>query len=129
TKSRTSLRTLRAFSAAEGSQWSADRTECIWLLLDNLRADAGGDAYRCFVGNVIHDPCFAHQPSFAKYVLCSLYLPGSKVLRINLTQELPSRPGGCGCDYSLGGAGEPEGRALGVAAAHPALAGVDALAP
>src|SRR5437762_13145326 len=34
----------------------------------------------------------------------------------------------CGCDQSLWGAGEPEGRGLGVAADHPALARVDDLA-
>src|SRR5439155_6303795 len=33
-----------------------------------------------------------------------------------------------GCDHTLWGAGEPEGRALGVAADHPALARVDDLA-
>src|SRR5947207_50730 len=56
-------------------------------------ADARDDAFRCFVGNVINDPCFADQTSFAKYVLCPLYLPVSKVLRINLTKRLPSNTG------------------------------------
>jgi hypothetical protein len=57
-------------------------------------ADARGDAYRCFVGNFIHDPCFADQTGFAHYVLCPLYSPGAKVLRINLTKKLPSNPVG-----------------------------------
>jgi hypothetical protein len=56
-------------------------------------ADARGDAYRCFVGNFIHDPCFADQTGFAHYVLCPLYSPGAKVLRINLTKKLPSNSG------------------------------------
>lgn len=56
-------------------------------------ADPRGDAYRCFVRNYIHDPCFADQTSLANYVLCPLDFPGSKVLRINLTKKLPSNPG------------------------------------
>jgi hypothetical protein len=56
-------------------------------------SDNRGDAYRCFVGNDIHDPCFADQTSSAGYVLCPLYFPGAKVLRINLTKKLPSNQG------------------------------------
>jgi hypothetical protein len=53
-------------------------------------ADARGDAFRCFVGNEIYDPCFADQTNFAHYVLCPLNgIPGTKVLRINLTKKLP----------------------------------------
>lgn len=52
-------------------------------------ADARGDAFRCFVGNNIHDPCFADQTGSAHYVLCPLYTPAAKVLRINLTKKLP----------------------------------------
>jgi hypothetical protein len=55
-------------------------------------ADARGDAFRCSSGNYIHDPCFANQTSFAHYVLCPLYAPDAKVLRINLTKQLPSNP-------------------------------------
>jgi hypothetical protein len=55
-------------------------------------ADARDDAFRCFVGSFIHDPCFANQTSPAKYVLCPLYLPVSKVLRLNLTKKLPPNP-------------------------------------
>jgi hypothetical protein len=64
----------------------ADREVGVRVLLGDLR----GDAYRCFVGNNIHDPCFADQTSSAGYVLCPLYFPGAKVLRINLTKKLPS---------------------------------------
>ena len=52
-------------------------------------ADWRGDAFRCFVGNYIHDPCFADQTGSAHYVLCPLYTPDAKALRINLTKKLP----------------------------------------
>ena len=52
------------------------------------------DAYRCFVGNLIHDPCFANQTVSVPFVLCPLYLPNSKVLRINLTRPLPANHAG-----------------------------------
>jgi len=42
------------------------------------------------VGNFIHDPCFSDSVGFSKYVICPLYTPGSKVLRIKLTRKLPS---------------------------------------
>lgn len=58
-------------------------------------SDARGDAYRCFVGNFIHDPCFASGNGGAStFVLCPLYYPTSKVLRINLTKALPANPTG-----------------------------------
>ncbi len=37
---------------------------------ENSLADNRADAFRCFVGNSIYDPCFADQTSFARYVLC-----------------------------------------------------------
>jgi hypothetical protein len=52
-------------------------------------ADYRADAYRCFVGNEIHDPCFASAAN-AVFVLCPLYMPTSPVLRINLTKRLPA---------------------------------------
>jgi len=54
--------------------------------------DWRSDAFRCFVGNLIHDPCFANTVNRPSFVLCPLYRPGQKVLRINLTKPLPSRP-------------------------------------
>jgi hypothetical protein len=75
---------------ASGVQVARSASGYCWT---NSGADARNDAYRCFVGNFIHDPCFADQTSLAKYVLCPLYLPVSKVLRINLTKRLPSNPG------------------------------------
>jgi hypothetical protein len=51
-------------------------------------ADARSDAYRCFVGNVIYDPCFAGTGP-AGFVLCPLSGPASPVLRITLTKKLP----------------------------------------
>ena len=53
-------------------------------------SDTRSDAYRCFVGNFIHDPCFANNLGSANYVLCPLSFPGSKVLRIRLTRSLPA---------------------------------------
>jgi hypothetical protein len=52
-------------------------------------ADARADAWRCFRGNYIHDPCFSDDAGGAKYVVCPLYRPGSKVLRLRLTKPLP----------------------------------------
>jgi hypothetical protein len=52
-------------------------------------ADYRADAYRCFVGNEIHDPCFANAAN-AVFVLCPLYMPTSPVLRIDLTKRLPA---------------------------------------
>jgi hypothetical protein len=51
--------------------------------------DRRNDAYRCVLGNGIHDPCFADKTAALTYVLCPLYWPQAKVLRINLTQPLP----------------------------------------
>jgi hypothetical protein len=56
-------------------------------------ADARPDAWRCFVGNYIYDPCFSDGVSGANYVVCPLYTPLSKVLRINLTRKLPRSTG------------------------------------
>jgi hypothetical protein len=55
-------------------------------------ADSRDDAFRCFVGNYIHDPCFENTVMPSSYVLCPLYYPGTKVLRINLTKPLPAHP-------------------------------------
>ena len=58
-------------------------------------ADSRTDAFRCTVGNYIHDPCFASSPGGPTvYVLCPMYTPAAKVLRINLTKALPSHAGG-----------------------------------
>ena len=53
-------------------------------------SDWRSDAYRCLVGNEIHDPCFANGIDPTGFVLCPLYLPTSKVLRIDLTKPLPA---------------------------------------
>src|SRR5262249_48677240 len=52
--------------------------------------DWRSDAYRCFVGNYIYDPCFADAVSSAKFAVCPTSFPGSKVIRIRLTRKLPS---------------------------------------
>jgi hypothetical protein len=52
-------------------------------------ADPRPDAWRCFVGNYIYDPCFSDTVSYSNFVVCPLYRPGSGVLRLNLTKRLP----------------------------------------
>jgi hypothetical protein len=53
-------------------------------------ADSREDAFRCFVGNVIFDPCFSDDNGLADFVLCPLFSPASRVFRINLTKKLPA---------------------------------------
>lgn len=74
-------------SIATGIQIGKTATGYCWT---TSIADARGDAFRCFVGNEINDPCFADQTNFTHYVLCPLNgVPDAKVLRINLTKKLP----------------------------------------
>jgi hypothetical protein len=47
------------------------------------------DAFRCIVGNLIYDPCFAPSTGLAGFVLCPLS-PLRSVLRIKLTDRLPA---------------------------------------
>jgi len=55
-------------------------------------SDARSDAFRCFVGNYIHDPCFANTPLSATAVVCPTAWPGTPVVRIRLTKPLPPNP-------------------------------------
>jgi hypothetical protein len=71
-------RGVRVAKSASGHCWTSSD------------ADARPDAWRCFVGNYIYDPCFSDTVTYSSYVVCPLYRPGSKVLRINLTKRLPS---------------------------------------
>ena len=71
-------RGVRVAKSASGYCWTTSNT------------DARADAWRCFVGNNIHDPCFSDTINVAKYVLCPLDTPGARVLRINLTKPLPN---------------------------------------
>jgi hypothetical protein len=75
---------LRIARTASGYCWTTSDT------------DARADAWRCFVGNYIHDPCFANTSHAVQYVLCPLSTPGSRVLRINLTKRLPKRSAATG---------------------------------
>jgi hypothetical protein len=77
-------RGVRIARTASGYCWTTSDT------------DARADAWRCFVGNYIHDPCFSNTVNAAKYVLCPLSTPGSRVLRINLTKPLPKRSAATG---------------------------------
>jgi hypothetical protein len=74
--------TVRVKKSAPGSCWTSSLSE------------ARPDAFRCFVGNYIYDPCFANETISTNFVLCPLYTPMSRVLRINLTKPLPSNRGG-----------------------------------
>jgi hypothetical protein len=55
--------------------------------------DSRSDAFRCFVGNFIHDPCFANTVVSSNFVLCPIAQPGSNLLRINLTKATALPPG------------------------------------
>lgn len=46
------------------------------------------DAFRCFQGNLIRDPCYATGRG---YVLCPLGFPSQRVLRLRLTKPLPRK--------------------------------------
>jgi hypothetical protein len=57
------------------------------------------DAWRCFIGNEIYDPCFADPSgSVTGFVVCSFWMPWSnRVVKILLTRRLPAsqrNPGG-----------------------------------
>lgn len=52
-------------------------------------SDPRSDAWRCFRGNLIYDPCFSGS-FVTKWVACPLSAPfGAHVLRLNLTKPLP----------------------------------------
>ena len=90
--SRTSLRLYAPFdggSVAPGIRIARSARGYCWT---SSIGDERSDAYRCFVGNVIHDPCFANSLGSSAFVLCPLYYPGSRVLRIHLTKPLPQNP-------------------------------------
>jgi hypothetical protein len=69
---------VRVAKSARGYCWTASD------------ADPRPDAWRCFVGNYIYDPCFSDTVAYSNFVVCPLHRPGSAVLRINLTKRLPS---------------------------------------
>ncbi len=75
---RTIARDVRVGRTAHGYCWTTSS------------ADARSDAFRCFVGNEIYDPCFAGSGAASTYVLCPLYTPGASALRIDLTKRLPA---------------------------------------
>jgi len=54
-------------------------------------ASRRSDAYRCMVGDSIHDPCFAIN---AKTVACPLDVAANTGIRIALTDPLPKSNGG-----------------------------------
>jgi hypothetical protein len=56
---------------------------------ENSLADARADAFRCFIGNGIYDPCFANTINPSNFVLCPNGRPGAGVTRLILTKQLP----------------------------------------
>ena len=57
-------------------------------------ADIRANAYRCVVGDVLQDPCFANEIALENFVVCPLPHPGSPVLKLVLRQKLPQIPPG-----------------------------------
>jgi hypothetical protein len=51
-------------------------------------ADDRADAWRCFLGNYILDPCFSNGASFRRFVLCAPS-PWSRLVKLRLTKRLP----------------------------------------
>jgi hypothetical protein len=51
-------------------------------------ADSRPDAWRCFLGNLILDPCFSNETGTSAFVACA-DSPWSRVTRLVLTKSLP----------------------------------------
>jgi hypothetical protein len=51
-------------------------------------ADGRPDAWRCFLGNFILDPCFSNQASTSAFVLCAVS-PWSRLIKLRLIKRLP----------------------------------------
>jgi hypothetical protein len=51
-------------------------------------ADTRPDAWRCFLGNFILDPCFSNDTGTSKFVICA-DSPWSPVTKLSLTKKLP----------------------------------------
>jgi hypothetical protein len=51
-------------------------------------ADGRADAWRCFLGNYILDPCFSNGQSLSRFVLCAAS-PWSRLVKLRLTKNLP----------------------------------------
>jgi hypothetical protein len=55
-------------------------------------ADTRPDAWRCFLGNFILDPCFSNETGTSAFVICA-DSPWSSVTKLRLTKPLPSSQG------------------------------------
>jgi hypothetical protein len=51
-------------------------------------ADTRSDAWRCFLGNLILDPCFSNETGTSDFVICAED-PWSDVIKLTLTKNLP----------------------------------------
>jgi hypothetical protein len=56
---------------------------------ENSLADGRQDAFRCFIGNGIYDPCFANTIIPSNFVLCPGGRPDAGVTKLILTKKLP----------------------------------------
>ena len=67
-----------------------------WCWMGAVKSNRS-NAWRCFRGNRIHDPCFAPRGLKSGYVVCPVTPWKSKVTRLKLTKKLPgkfrNRPG------------------------------------
>jgi hypothetical protein len=55
-------------------------------------ADTRPDAWRCFLGNLILDPCFSNEMGTSTFVICA-DSPWSSVTKLRLTESLPRSQG------------------------------------
>ena len=78
------------FSGGAPARWTRIARTARGYCWTGSSADPREDAFRCFVGNEISDPCFSDGSKRTKVVLCPLVTPASKVLRIDLTRKLPA---------------------------------------
>jgi hypothetical protein len=83
---------LQASSSGRGYCWTASI------------ADGRADAWRCFRGNLILDPCFSNGRSAKPYAVCPRAPWAKKVTLLRLTKPLPLAEGNKG-----GGGAEPWG--------------------
>jgi hypothetical protein len=120
----TLLETVRPFAGATlASGWSVASVAPGSCWTGSLAIDRP-DAYRCFRGNAILDPCFA-SPAQRDWVACVPRPWTHEVLRLNLTGRLPAAQvgshaarapwavqvaGGATCTASTGALGVIQGR-------------------
>ena len=87
--SRTTVKTLHVYEAngklAPGIRVTRTTKGHCWTGSDEAKG-----AYRCFIGNVIYDPCFAHTRTAVSVVCVENPWDTRKAVRIKLTKKLPT---------------------------------------